>query len=72
MFHVEQNIFNMKQVIGNLVDIHSRSIYPAKIKIENGIIVAIDRVEGKKFDTYIIPGFVDSHVHIESSMLTPQ
>lgn len=72
MFHVEQNNFNMKQVIGNLVDIHSRSIYPAKIKIENGIIVAIDRVEGKKFDTYIIPGFVDSHVHIESSMLTPQ
>ncbi len=72
MFHVEQINFNMKQVIGNLVDIHNRSIYPAKIKIDNGIIVAIDKVEGKKCDTYIIPGFIDSHVHIESSMLTPQ
>lgn len=54
------------------MDIHSRSIYPAKIRIENGIIVSIDRVEDKKFDTYIIPGFIDSHVHIESSMLSPQ
>ncbi len=71
MFHVEQ-IFDMKQVVGNLVDVHSRSIYPAKIKIENGIIVSIERVENKHYENYIIPGFVDSHVHIESSMLSPQ
>lgn len=62
----------MKTVTGNLVDIYQRDIYPAKIKFDNGVILSIERVHDKKFDNYIIPGFVDSHVHIESSMLMPQ
>ena len=61
----------MKTITGNLVDIHSREIYPAILKIDKGCIVSIERCS-KRFKNYIIPGFIDSHVHIESSMLTPQ
>ncbi len=60
----------MKCVSGNLVDIYSESIYPASIIIEGDSIVEI-RKEDQSFSNYIVPGFVDSHVHIESSMLVP-
>ena len=58
---------------GNLVDIHTRSIYPAEIKVEGQRITAITRMEAHTADTdhYILPGFIDAHVHIESSMLIP-
>lgn len=54
----------------NLVDIPGRKIYPAKITVENGKITAIEEVQGS-FNDYIMPGFIDAHVHIESSMLVP-
>ncbi|MBX7041399.1 MAG: adenine deaminase [Ignavibacteria bacterium] len=57
-------------VAGNIVDIHKRVIFPGEIEIADGIIRRISRTSGK-YDEYIIPGFVDSHVHIESSMLIP-
>ncbi|MCX6300919.1 MAG: adenine deaminase [Bacteroidia bacterium] len=58
------------KVSGTLVDIHAREIFPAVIIFKNGIISAIKRVE-KADDRYILPGLIDSHIHIESSMLTP-
>lgn len=58
------------QLTGRLVDIHQRRIYPASISVENGIIVAIDELADAPL-RYITPGFVDAHVHIESSMLPP-
>lgn len=64
------NFLNMKKIEGNIVDIYRKKIIPGFISIENGIITSIFQ-NGKKYDHYIIPGFVDSHVHIESSMLTP-
>ncbi|MFA4915611.1 MAG: adenine deaminase [Syntrophales bacterium] len=60
----------MKTVSGNIVDVLNSEIYPGKLKIANGKITDITR-ETKKQETYIIPGFVDAHVHIESSMLPP-
>lgn len=60
----------MKQVRGNFVDIYSESIYPASVIIEGDLIVEI-RKEGQIYPNYIIPGLIDSHVHIESSMLVP-
>lgn len=60
----------MKTISGNIVDLHNETIFPGVIHIENGIIAGIDR-ERYWYDSYILPGFVDSHVHIESSMLTP-
>jgi adenine deaminase len=61
---------NPFSVEGQLVDIHLKRIYPAKIFIENGVISKIEELDtaGEKF---IMPGFVDAHVHIESSMLAP-
>lgn len=57
-------------ISGQFVDIFKREIYPADIIIENGIIISITPcIEAP--DHYIMPGFVDAHIHIESSMLIP-
>ncbi|MFI5130772.1 MAG: adenine deaminase [Chitinophagales bacterium] len=60
-------------VAGNLVDIHKQRIYPAEIIVKNGIIVSVVETPDSLLPTsdYILPGFIDSHVHIESSMLVP-
>ena len=55
-----------------LIDLHTAEYYPVELTIEGGIIQKIERVTKKwPNTTYILPGFVDAHVHIESSMLTP-
>jgi adenine deaminase len=59
-----------KEISGNIVDISNQDIFPGEIKIENGKIIKISRFN-RKYKNYLIPGFVDAHVHIESSMLTP-
>jgi adenine deaminase len=58
------------KVSGKLVDIHKRSIYPALINILNGRINHIEKIPSAP-DVYIMPGLIDSHIHIESSMITP-
>jgi len=61
----------MQYVIkGNVVDVHQSRIYPAEIKIREDRIVCITEVS-ELFDDYILPGLIDAHIHIESSMLTP-
>ncbi len=57
-------------VAGQYVDIVGKQIYPASIQVENGIIVSIKHCEDAPMQ-YLLPGFIDSHVHIESSMLIP-
>ena len=60
----------IKTVSGNIVDaLHSR-IYPGSLKVAEGKVSEIIE-EKKSYDTFIIPGLVDSHIHIESSMLPP-
>ncbi|MCE7926843.1 MAG: adenine deaminase [Haliscomenobacteraceae bacterium CHB4] len=59
-------------IISNLVDLHQRRIYPAEISIEGGRITRIRETGSVPAEAgYLLPGFVDSHVHIESSMLPP-
>lgn len=60
-------------ITANLADVHQEKIYPAKITVENGRIASIEEVadSGVQTSGYILPGFIDSHVHIESSMLVP-
>lgn len=58
------------KIKGNIVDVISESIFPAEIEIADGKILDIIRLE-KEQQNYILAGFVDSHIHIESSMLTP-
>jgi adenine deaminase len=53
----------------NLVDVHNREIFPATIHVEDGIIVGIEKADSA--EQFIIPGFIDSHIHVESSMLLP-
>jgi adenine deaminase len=55
---------------GQLIDVHERRIYPSRIKIAEGIIQEITPIEEAPAQ-FILPGFVDAHVHIESSMLLP-
>ena len=57
-------------ITGQYVDIIGKQIYPASIQVENGSIVAISPCENAPLQ-YLLPGFIDSHVHIESSMLIP-
>ena len=71
MFHVEHFIYYIiMKVSGRIVDINNRIIYPGTIHFRNGL---IENIERKKFspDVYIMPGLMDAHIHIESSMLTP-
>jgi adenine deaminase len=58
---------------GKLVDIHAQKIYPATLIHNNGIIESVHVLPpGVSVpDIYILPGFIDAHVHIESSMLVP-
>ena len=58
-------------ISGNLVDIWQKKIYPATIEVVNGKIHAILPSTETFTGKYILPGFIDSHVHIESSMLIP-
>ena len=55
---------------GNIVDIQNRIIYKGEIEIHNGKIKEIRQVN-HTVENYILPGFVDAHIHIESSMLVP-
>lgn len=54
----------------NFIDLTNKAIYPAEIGIRNGIIHSIKRIN-EQVEGYILPGFIDAHVHIESSMLCP-
>jgi len=62
-------------VQGNIVDIPGRAIYYGEVVVEDGRIKSIERLPDSDAQSqasgFILPGFVDSHVHIESSMLVP-
>lgn len=59
-------------ITGQVVDIIRRRIYPGRVEVDNGIIKSVTKIdEGDVPHQYIMPGFVDAHVHIESSMLVP-
>ena len=55
---------------GQIVDIKNRRIYKGEIVFDQGKIVSINEKE-HDVNHYILPGFVDAHIHIESSMLVP-
>jgi len=61
---------NIMRISGNIVDLEGGEIFPGAVNVEKSKITHIER-EDAEYDRYIIPGFVDAHIHIESSMLVP-
>ena len=60
----------MMIVQGNIVDICNKRIFKGEVAVENGRIKEI-REANHQQENFILPGFVDAHIHIESSMLVP-
>ncbi len=60
----------MISVSGNIVDVLNSEIYSGTLIISGGSIVDIIR-EHNSYENYIVPGLIDAHMHIESSMLIP-
>lgn len=58
---------------GNIVNIFNSSVFYGEVHVEHGRIKSIQQLsDGAQLgEPYILPGFIDSHVHIESSMLVP-
>ncbi|HVZ63658.1 MAG TPA: adenine deaminase [Lacunisphaera sp.] len=60
-----------QRLAGNIVDLHARRIYPGIVEWRGGRIVRLLATPGRRYRHYVAPGFVDAHIHIESSMLPP-
>lgn len=58
------------KIQGQVVDIENRHIFSGEITVENGRIISIVET-AHDIKNYILPGFIDAHIHIESSMLVP-
>lgn len=54
---------------GNLVNVFTEDIYPVEVTFSKEI-VSVAKIN-EEHSRYILPGFIDSHIHIESSMLCP-
>ncbi|MCE2874994.1 MAG: adenine deaminase [Planctomycetaceae bacterium] len=54
-----------------VVDLHARTIAPCEVRVRDGRIESITPCSGPVDPGYLVPGFIDAHVHVESSMLPP-
>jgi adenine deaminase len=61
---------NYNYLEGNICDLDEERFFPGRIYIKNGKIFRIEKLD-KKFKNYILPGFINSHCHIEGSFLPP-
>ncbi len=55
---------------GNVVDVISGEIFPGRVVHRDGIIRAVERIPGS-FRGFLLPGFIDAHIHVDSSLLCP-
>jgi len=55
---------------GHIIDLYNRRIFKGTIVVSNGTIQEITE-EDTASQEYFLPGFIDAHIHIESSMLVP-
>ncbi len=72
--HFQEQLANRKnedmKIEGQIVDPKQRKIFPGSVHMKDGKIVRIEK-QAKAPSRFIMPGFVDAHVHIESSMVLP-
>jgi len=59
------------QLKAQFVDIPNRKIYPVLLRLANSKILNIEPIDPEAGLPFLMPGFIDSHVHVESSMLVP-
>lgn len=63
------------KITGNIVDLFKKQIFYGEVNVQDGKITSISQLPAGNYQqlavNYILPGFIDSHVHIESSMLVP-
>ncbi len=64
----KQNTFMLS---GNIIDLHAQSMFKGHVHVSNGNISHIEKDETVTETHYILPGLIDAHIHIESSMLIP-
>lgn len=77
--HIENTLYNLIHmsndytVTGNLVDISGERIFLATVHVQDGRIASVEPLSTLVNESYpyITPGFIDAHVHVESSMLVP-
>ncbi len=62
----------MEKKVGQIVDVRNRRIFGGILTIDNGLITNVEECDVLETAPYIMPGFVDSHVHIESTLMTPR
>lgn len=62
----------MEKKVGQIVDVRNRRIFGGVLTIDNGLITNVEECDVPENAPYIMPGFVDSHVHIESTLMTPR
>jgi len=60
----------MTVIRGTIIDPLNRRTFKGEITVDNGRIASVRQTESAP-NVFIMPGFVDSHIHIESSMLVP-
>ncbi|MCQ2310782.1 MAG: adenine deaminase [Paludibacteraceae bacterium] len=72
----QKNLLTQKNAItvkfGHIVDVVNRRIFDGEIEIQHGKITRITEAVVPESATYILPGFYDSHIHIESTLLVPE
>ncbi|MDF3055935.1 MAG: adenine deaminase [Rariglobus sp.] len=61
----------LQRLSGQIVDLHRRVVFPGTVEWRGGRIKAIRRDDAVKENRLIMPGLVDAHIHIESSLLPP-
>src|SRR6516164_6330530 len=59
------------ELSANVVDVVAGRIFPGAVAVVNGRIAALREEPGRTFERFVMPGFVDAHVHVESSMMVP-
>ena len=60
----------ISRISGNIVDVVGAKIHPGTLEVADGRIAKII-AEAKEYKSYVIPGFIDSHIQVQSSMVTP-
>src|SRR6185312_13320120 len=62
---------SVQRISGRIVDVHARREFPGTVEISGGIVRRIIHDERVRSRRLLMPGLVDAHIHIESSMLPP-